>query len=203
MRVANIQEKILETIYTYLESNNIHDYNAYARYHGIGSIRNYKTMLEFAKDNMPLQDYLMLREKVFPFEPVSEDQVEEKQEFFNKVVVLANKFASNEIAYLHILDEIDVSLEKFHYMCKQLAYVYKKLSITKFKSIEEFCLENKGYNLRKDKITLEIASLKSNDLEKILSEIDKRNMPANNRVFMMAYDFYKKHILTNQQVCGR
>ena len=192
------REEIVDTIKGFISCPNTYDYPSYIKYSGKRGLHDTKRMLEFAKDNLSVKLYGELWQKLFPFEPIDDKAVEEKLEFKNKVLKLAEDFADKKIAYFHLQDELNVDLNRFYYFARQLSYQYKDLPRSKLKTIEDFYVENKGYDACQGKITLDIPSLDSKELEIILNEIESRNIPYNNKTFMMMYDYYKKHLQNNK-----
>ena len=195
MSTVLTKEMITEALYSYMESKRIHDYSFFIKFSGHRGIRDPRAALEFAKCNLPESDYNRLQEKLFPFEPKCEDEVAEKKELYEKTLMFAEEFSHKRISFIYIMDELGVSLEKFHYMCKQLTYQYKALSVSRFKIIEDFCLDNRCFNTKENPLTVRLPLLKDEEVEMILNELKERNIALNDRSFMMMCDYYKKHML--------
>lgn len=200
---AITREMVINTLYAYLENNRVYDYNFFIKFSGNRGIRDVNVALEFARVNLPEADFRRLQEKIFPFEAHSENEIEAKNELYVKALALAHDFTERKVSFIYIMDELNVSLEKFHYMCKQLAYQYKSLSISRFKVIEDFFIDNRCYDKKELPVKIRFPLLKDEEVNLIINELRKRNIALNDRSFIMMCDYYKKHIVSKNETIRR
>ena len=190
------EQKSREILMKYLEKPDVVDYLAFAGRFDEFSGRTLDSWVKCAKNYLSQEDYEKFYARVFPLDA----DTPENEELKDRLVSVARRISMGRAGIYDVIEELDMSMERYIYLLRQLTYRHKVLNASCYRSNGDYYNNLASYT-KPANLTSSFPTLGKDMHNKLVEFVEEHNLPLNNYTYTEAYKAFKmRGIITFNKV---